>query len=86
MMTAIMLRPQAIMLAMFPSELLPPALRIPHCGLTPTGAVAGLLEIPTRTFGEFFKSCRGDVLVSWFRSMAPMRAMYLSIEDITPRI
>ena len=53
-----MLRPQTIMLAIFPSEPPSPALRIPHSGLMPTGATAASAERPVREVGEFFSSYR----------------------------
>ena len=52
--TILMLRPQAIMLAMFPSEPSTPALRIPHSGSIPTGAEVALAESPVSDFGELF--------------------------------
>ena len=55
--TTIILRPQAIMLAIFPSEPPAPALRIPHSGLMPTGAVAASAEGPVSEAGEFLSSC-----------------------------
>ena len=52
--TKIMLRPQTIILAMFPSELLP-ALGIPHSGLTPTGSS---VERPAKPVSIWFSSCK----------------------------
>jgi len=57
-----MLRPQAIMLAIFPSEPLSPALKIPHSGLMPTGAMVALAERPVSVLGEFSSSW-GEVSV-----------------------
>lgn len=54
-----MLTPQVIMLAIFPSDPASPALRIPHSGFTPTGALTALEERPVRVAGEFPSSCRG---------------------------
>jgi len=51
-----MLRPQAIMLAILPSEPPSPALIIPHSGLMPTGAVVALAERPVSVFGDFSSS------------------------------
>jgi len=50
--TKIMLRPQAIMLAMFPTEPSVPALRVPQLGLTPTGAMVASAEGPVSVVGE----------------------------------
>jgi len=55
--TILMLRPQATMLAMFPSEPSTPALRIPHSGLIPTGAEVALAERPVSDCRECFSSC-----------------------------
>jgi len=44
----IMLSAQATILAMFPSDPSEPRLRIPHPGLTPTGADEGSLDRPVR--------------------------------------
>lgn len=54
--TTPILRPQTIMLAIFPSEPPAPALRIPHSGLMPTGAIAGSAEGPVSEVGEFLWS------------------------------
>jgi len=62
--TTLVLRPQAITLAMFPSEPSTPALRIPHSGLIPTGAEVGLVERPVSELGECF----------WNRSARPVGA------------
>ena len=56
--TTIMLKPQTIMLAILPSDPCWPALRIPHSGLIPTGALAGSEEIPVSVVGEWFSSWR----------------------------
>jgi hypothetical protein len=55
--TTIMLTPQTIMLAIFPSDPNCPALMMPHSGFTPTGAVAGMAERLTSVLGEWFSSC-----------------------------
>lgn len=54
--TTIMLRPHAIMLAIFPSEPSSPALRAPHSGLMPTGAIVASAERPVSEVGELFSS------------------------------
>lgn len=54
--TTIMLTPQTIMLAMFPSDPLAPALKVPHSGLTPTGAMSGSEERLTSVVRELSSS------------------------------
>lgn len=77
------LTPQMIMLAIFPSDPISPALRIPHSGLTPTGAVAALEERPVNVVGECFWSCRGwrESLLGRFQVRTD-----LTVEEITPRV
>lgn len=54
--TTMTLRPQTIMLAMFPSEPFVCTNGIPHSGFTPTGAVAGLADKPVRRVLSFWST------------------------------
>ena len=51
--TMIMLSAHATILAMFPSDPSEPRLRIPHSGLTPTGADVGFVDRPVRVALEW---------------------------------